>query len=407
LHLQDVNPEIPLEALGLAPQQSCTPWPKKVGPLLAGVTAISMSGVNAHMVLEGPPRDAAHHPQTAQTGHALPHLLLLSARCSEALSSLAKSFWEFLTDEESGARLPLRDICYTASVRRTHHGHRLAIVCESRQELVESLEATVRKSLPVGVYSSQAMLDDQDIRPEVSDAVAQCLHHHEQAGEVVPSPPRREDERATVLEALGVLFAQGHEIDWGAVYPDGGQCVQLPTYPWQRERLWLDWLGHQESSSRPASETQLAEKLSAEPGELVRRLEEAPQSKRRVLLLAHVRDQVARVLGLGPAQPLELQQGLFDAGLDSLAVVELTTHLQVSLGRPLPATLVFDYPTIKALADYIAREVLSWDSLGASHTETQESSRIDDETTVTKLEQLSEEEAEALLLERLKAIEDE
>lgn len=120
--------------------------------------------------------------------------------------------------------------------------------------------------------------------------------------------------------------------------------------------------------------------------------------------MAHVREQVVKVLGLDPSHPLKPQQRLFDAGLNSLAAVELMTHLQASLGHPLPITLIFDYPTVEDLSEYLAREVLFLDSTTASHAEPQKDKDPQRATILARLEQLSEKEAEALLIERLKEI---
>src|SRR5262249_20298248 len=50
--------------------------------------------------------------------------------------------------------------------------------------------------------------------------------------------------------------------------------------------------------------------------------------------------------------------GLFDIGIDSLTGIELVGHLQTSLGCSLPSTLIFKYPTIANLVDFLSNEVL-------------------------------------------------
>ncbi|MCX4246643.1 type I polyketide synthase [Paraliomyxa miuraensis] len=47
-------------------------------------------------------------------------------------------------------------------------------------------------------------------------------------------------ETHSALEALGGLWSCGTDLDEAGVFPHGGRRVPLPTYPWQRERYWLD-----------------------------------------------------------------------------------------------------------------------------------------------------------------------
>jgi polyketide synthase PksN len=80
------------------------------------------------------------------------------------------------------------------------------------------------------------------------------------------------------------------------------------------------------------------------------RLAALAPAERRAGLDVLVRAESARVLGgdlarLDPARPLA------ELGLDSLMAVELRNGLARALGRALPATLLFDHPTVGALVD--------------------------------------------------------
>ncbi|PSR19689.1 beta-ketoacyl synthase [filamentous cyanobacterium CCP3] len=131
-------------------------------------------------------------------------------------------------------------------------------------------------------------------------------------------------------------------------------------------------------------------------------LEAATPSQRKPLLLHHVQSNLARVLGLSAPEELDPQQGLADLGMDSLMAVELRNRLQSSLGCPVPTTVVFDYPTITALVDYLA-EVLHLDTDAPEDSDLPPLASDPPEAlpTGTATDDLSDSEAEALLLEKL------
>ncbi|MDG2305441.1 MAG: type I polyketide synthase [Candidatus Binatia bacterium] len=70
--------------------------------------------------------------------------------------------------------------------------------------------------------------------PGVADAL-----RGEEGATIVTSLRRDQPERAVLRESLAALHCAGVEADWERIYPSG-RCVALPTYPWQRERYWLD-----------------------------------------------------------------------------------------------------------------------------------------------------------------------
>ncbi len=99
---------------------------------------------------------------------------------------------------------------------------------------------------------------------------------------------------------------------------------------------------------------------SAQASELRRRVREALPAERLDLLREFVRDRVVRVLKLDAANPPASSDRLMDLGFDSLMAVQLRNQLAkgLELDRPLPATLMFDYPTIASIASHLAERIV-------------------------------------------------
>ncbi|WP_437313181.1 type I polyketide synthase [Sorangium sp. So ce385] len=76
--------------------------------------------------------------------------------------------------------------------------------------------------------------------PILATSVEEMRHAAQRAGAAVGSLRRGQDERPAMLEALGALWVHGYPVPWGRLYPAGGRRVPLPTYPWQRERYWIE-----------------------------------------------------------------------------------------------------------------------------------------------------------------------
>ncbi|MFF1910014.1 beta-ketoacyl reductase, partial [Kitasatospora sp. NPDC058218] len=82
------------------------------------------------------------------------------------------------------------------------------------------------------------------------------------------------------------------------------------------------------------------------------------REERRTVLRRLVLDHVADVLGHTGTDALDPERGLLDQGLDSLTAVELRNRLGAAVGHRLPSTLIFDHPTVLALAGYLDTDVL-------------------------------------------------
>ncbi|EYF05471.1 Malonyl CoA-acyl carrier protein transacylase [Chondromyces apiculatus DSM 436] len=84
-----------------------------------------------------------------------------------------------------------------------------------------------------------------------------------------------------------------------------------------------------------------------------RQLEAATPRRRQEIVRTLVEEQARRVLGIAPGAPFDPNRPLSELGLDSLAAVELRNALATALARALPATLIFDYPTVAALCGFL------------------------------------------------------
>jgi acyl carrier protein len=126
--------------------------------------------------------------------------------------------------------------------------------------------------------------------------------------------------------------------------------------------------------------------------------------ERHNLLVELVRSHLAEMLRFDSSQRIDRRRRLMDLGLDSLMAVELRNRLRTSLRlpRPLSATLVFDYPTIDALAKYLESELPGAAPETASSAETEQ--RPGDLTRrADELAALDDSEVEAILLSKLQS----
>ncbi|WP_189135943.1 type I polyketide synthase, partial [Wenjunlia tyrosinilytica] len=85
----------------------------------------------------------------------------------------------------------------------------------------------------------------------------------------------------------------------------------------------------------------------------VERLTALGESEQRAAVLELVRAHVAVVLNHAGPEDVEPTRAFRELGFDSLTAVELRNALSGALGRRLPATLIFDYPTPALLAEHL------------------------------------------------------
>ncbi|MEM7279462.1 MAG: beta-ketoacyl reductase, partial [Pseudomonadota bacterium] len=113
-----------------------------------------------------------------------------------------------------------------------------------------------------------------------------------------------------------------------------------------------------------------------------------------------VEAQAAQVLGIANSQAISRSVSLNEQGLDSLLAVELRNKMAATLASSFPASLLFDYPTVNALAEHIAERLLKKDAVPVKDPVIDESKS----PMAEEIDALTESEAEAELLRELNAM---
>jgi len=76
--------------------------------------------------------------------------------------------------------------------------------------------------------------------PVLAGSLAECLAQHKRSGTILPSLHRKDHDQLVMLRSLGSLYTLGYKINWEALYPGHHPFIQLPSYPWQRQRYWSE-----------------------------------------------------------------------------------------------------------------------------------------------------------------------
>ncbi len=151
LHFKSPNPLIPFQELPLKVQEVTAPWPATSSLALAGVNSFGFGGSNAHVILEEAPQGVTPLQAELPTDMDRPVLLPLSSHSEEGLISTAERYQEFLKGIHG--KEEIRDVCFTASVRRCHHDYRLAVLGRSPEELAARLGRFVHREVGAGFFS--------------------------------------------------------------------------------------------------------------------------------------------------------------------------------------------------------------------------------------------------------------
>jgi acyl carrier protein len=120
------------------------------------------------------------------------------------------------------------------------------------------------------------------------------------------------------------------------------------------------------------------------------------------ILEARVEERIRAVLSLPATEALEGGRPLQEYGLDSLLSIELRNALSADLEVKLPATTLFDYPTLVSLTKWLFHDVLDLRFGGEAVNQPPEPAKKQD--AVEGIASLSDEEVERLFQQKMAEI---
>ncbi|MET9225644.1 beta-ketoacyl synthase N-terminal-like domain-containing protein [Lentzea sp. NPDC003310] len=397
LHFTALNPEVDAATLPFRVNTETVAWTAPVRR--AGVSSFGIGGTNAHVVLEQAPVPAmADRVEQDQ-------LLVLSARTPAALETATERLSRYL---RAHPELDLADVAHTLAVGRRAYRFRRAVrcpgdvraaaltlaigdentvvtavaeaaprfgfafaaMCPGAVDLYDDLPTFARHADSVaaragagnarallGTSSPQASLVAQlaltelllswgvssaAVRGGLGELALACLAGTSDLREALAKADGHAGAefasgdpvslwldladvaagRGPLLAALAQTWAAGAGVHWQKVYADeSARRVPLPTYPFERKRYAAG-----------------GQAVAAEQPRLLLTDEAS--------IIGYVQEEVMRIFGAqdGPPDP---DQDVFELGLDSLVLIDISAKLGAELGRQVPASAFAEHPTIR------------------------------------------------------------
>ena len=213
IHCEEPSEYIQWDDSPLYINRTLRSWPaNSSGVRLGAVSALGMSGTNAHVVLQSAPAAECRAAHGAE-------LLVVSAKTEEALEERCRQLadaLEQLQDDELG------NAAFTLMEGRMHFRFRCAVAAANRREAIATLRQTggaVRGQLSkTGKLSKADRAKYENLQQSLRDET---------------DPARRRDGLAILAEA----YCAGFEPDGRLLDADCCRIV-LPAYPFERTECW-------------------------------------------------------------------------------------------------------------------------------------------------------------------------
>lgn len=238
LHFNKPNPKIPWEGFNVEIPTALKSWDRsQENPRRAGISSFGLSGTNGHaLVEEAPITTTIPLPKEQLEVHSGPLLFAVSSKSKGGLVEMAKKYvrWLNRVDESS---VTFSDFCYSSTVGRSHLSQCALCIASNFSEAREVLNALVsdekHSSLTIGTVKRRGSRKGVEQIVNSSEKLSSLVEKLDDQRHIVRSP-------LFLAEVVNKHF-EGWNIDWKEIQGNYGQhFIDLPLYPFVREKFWLD-----------------------------------------------------------------------------------------------------------------------------------------------------------------------
>jgi len=208
------------------------------------------------------------------------------------------------------------------------------------------LEEPERIFLEIGPGQTLATFTRQNAKRGAGHDVIATIRH----------PQETASDTDFLMGALGKFWLAGGKLDWAAYADAPRRRVPLPTYPFERTRLWIDAVPF--AAGTGGSAAALAAPAAGATAETAPAAPAAPvYANRHEQLLAQLKAIISRLSGL-PLERIDAHATFLELGFDSLFLTQANAAFKKAFKlRMTTRQLMETTPVLDALAAYLDREL--------------------------------------------------
>ncbi|MCB2360151.1 SDR family NAD(P)-dependent oxidoreductase [Clostridium estertheticum] len=261
----------------------------------ATISSFGAGGSNAHLILEEyvPKENVNKSSYTNMKFEA--QIAIFSAKSNDRLLAIAKQMSRFLENSKS---YKIEEICHTLQVGREEMEYRLAMVVNSKEQLVDGLRyyiASVENATDIDIEGNIPIFygNTEDDSSGIKRILVGKL------GETIVEKLIEEEQ----LDKIALYWTQGGKITWQTIYRNHeNKLVYLPTYPFERRFCWVNKTIRKKTGNR--------------------------ENNSSINKNTEVIDLIANLLGLSHGE-LNINKELNYYGFDSIFLVTLYNQLKL------------------------------------------------------------------------------